>query len=131
MAFRKNHPIAKGRFTPARYAAERHLTVSRKGRLQDPVDEVLQQLALQRRVVTAAPTSTTALWSASQTNLLVVVPEKMSRFVAKALNLSTRKLSFEVPRVPVVLAWHRRYDADKSHLWLRREVRQVLGAMRL
>lgn len=131
VAFRRNHSIAKGRMTPARYAAESHLTVSRKGRLQDPIDEILQQLALQRHVVASTPTSSAALVIASQTDFLVVVPEKMSGQVVEALKLSTRRLPFEVAPIPVVLAWHRRYDADRAHLWLRREVQQVLVAMGL
>ena len=49
---RKGHPLGKGRMTPARYAAGRHIAVSRRGLDRGPIDEALKPLGLERRIVT-------------------------------------------------------------------------------
>jgi len=45
------HPLCRGRITPARYAAGRHVLVSRQGRDKGPIDDALKPLGLQREVV--------------------------------------------------------------------------------
>src|SRR4051812_21312152 len=49
-AVRKGHPLAQGEITPARYAAAKHIAVSRRGLGAEPVDEALAALGLQREV---------------------------------------------------------------------------------
>src|SRR6266481_4985158 len=47
---RKGHPLSKGRITPARYAAGRHVFVSRRGLETGPIDEALEPLGLEREI---------------------------------------------------------------------------------
>jgi hypothetical protein len=44
----------------------------------------------------------------------------------KALGLTTRPLPFDLPEVPVIVAWHHRYDTDSAHAWLRGQLIDVL-----
>ena len=118
-AVRPDHPLATGKVTAERFAAADHLTVSRRGRLVDPLDARLAELGLSRHVVASAPTSTSALHFAARTDLVVVVPEHMCRPTLDYLGLVTRELPFDVPEVALYLAWHQRYDNDKAHTWLR------------
>jgi len=46
---RKGHPLGRGKLTPARYAAGKHILVSRQGADGGPMDEALRQLGLQRQ----------------------------------------------------------------------------------
>ncbi|TDD98164.1 LysR family transcriptional regulator [Actinomadura rubrisoli] len=126
-ALRPDHPCADGDLTAERFAQADHIIVSRRGRLKDPIDETLQGLRLRRRVVASAPTSTAALYLAAESGLVVAVPEHVCEPTLRVLGLRTRPLPFDLPPVPLVLAWHQRYDNDKAHAWLRGRIRDALA----
>ncbi|MFJ6486592.1 hypothetical protein ACIQK6_41760 [Streptomyces sp. NPDC091682] len=52
---------AEGPLSLERYATAEHLTVSRRGKLCDPIDGALTARGLERRVVVAGPTVAFAL----------------------------------------------------------------------
>lgn len=120
VVFRSGHPLAEGPLTVERYAAAEHVTVSRRGRLQDAVDEALRESGLRRQVVAAAPTGAAALQFVRRTDLVVTVPALVSGPAVEAFGLVSRALPVAVAPVPMYLAWHRRYDKDPAHAWLRR-----------
>ncbi|WP_236793796.1 LysR family transcriptional regulator [Amycolatopsis sp. GM8] len=129
VAIRPEHPLAQGTLTLKRYTEADHLTVSRRGRLRDPIDDVLHERGTSRRVIAAVPTLTAALRFARQTDALVAVPEHMSHPMIGETGLETRPLPLELSPVPLVLAWHRRYDTDRAHTWLRDIVRTTVRTM--
>lgn len=49
---RQEHSMTRGRITPARYATGEHVSVSRRGLGQGPIDEAMAGLGLARHVVT-------------------------------------------------------------------------------
>ncbi|MDX3588731.1 LysR family transcriptional regulator [Streptomyces europaeiscabiei] len=128
VAFHPDHPYAGTPLTAERFAAADHVIVSRRGRTEDPIDLALENLCLRRRVVASAPTSTAALHIVSQSELLVVVPEQICRPTLDACGLRTSTPPFGLAPVPVILAWHQRYDNDKAHAWLRAQVRDSFAA---
>ena len=58
---RTGHPLSKGKITSARYAAGRHIFVSRRGLDRGPIDEALTLLGLERQIVTIVGGFSTAL----------------------------------------------------------------------
>ncbi|MFT3717650.1 LysR family transcriptional regulator [Pseudorhodoferax sp.] len=122
VAMRPEHPLAGRRLTVRSYAAADHVTVSRRGRLHDPVDELLAAQGLSRRVAASAPTVAAALCMAGAADLLVVVPERVSALLVNAMKLKTAALPLAVSPLPVVATWHRRHDGDPAHAWLREQV---------
>ena len=121
---RKGHPLARGKITPARYAAGRHISVSRYGIDNEPVDQALVPFGLQREVVVAIVGGfSTALALARASDLIVSVPERHTG------NLRDGMYSFPLPVSPpeftVSMLWHPRLDADPAHRWLRGHVRNV------
>lgn len=131
VALRTGHPLTERPLTVERYASADHLTVSRRGRLHDPVDAALEALGLRRTVVAAAPSAATALQLARETDLLVTVPGTIIRTALDALGLTTLALPVPMEPIPVHLMWHRRHDQDQAHRWLREQayaaVEAVLG----
>jgi DNA-binding transcriptional LysR family regulator len=123
---RAEHPCAHGELTLERYANAQHITVSRRGRLHDPVDHALERLGLRRRVVASAPTSSAALQFVGQSDLMVAVPQFISRPLVLALGFRSLPIPLELQSVPVIQAWHQRYDGDKAHVWLRGLVNRML-----
>jgi len=129
VAVRPDHPLTDGDLTIDRYAQARHIIVSRRGRLHDPIDDALAARGLRRRVVAAAPTSTAALHIVRHSDLVVVVPAYICRPSVSTLGLRTLPLPLVAPPVAINQAWHHRYDADQAHTWLRGQVRDILQAL--
>ncbi|MET7801539.1 LysR family transcriptional regulator [Streptomyces decoyicus] len=123
---RHNHPLTAGGLTVDAYVAAEHLTVSRRGRLTDPIDELLHIKGRQRHVVASAPTSAAALHFIRHSDVITAVPESLTETLAAALDLHMMPFPFRFPTIPVTQAWHRRYESDRAHAWLRSEVRRIL-----
>jgi DNA-binding transcriptional LysR family regulator len=119
---------ARKKLTAPRFAALRHVIVSRRGRLRDPVDDQLEALGLRRTVVAAAPTSAAALQLARACDLAVVVAARACAPTAKALGLVVRPLPFSCAPVPLVQSWHAHLDDDAGHAWLRGLTRAIVEA---
>lgn len=130
---RKGHPLSRGKITAARYAAGRHITVSRRGLDKGPIDEALQPLGLHRQIVTIVGGFATALALARSSDLIASVPERHTGSLRAGM-LSFR-LPIAVPEITISLLWHPRLDADPAHRWLRGCVRdacaKIPGAERL
>jgi DNA-binding transcriptional LysR family regulator len=126
---RPDHPLAQGEPTAQRFAEAEHITISRRGRLRGPIDDALAELGLHRRVCAALPTTGAALDLVAGTMLVTVVAEQVCRPAWTGLGLRARALPFGLPPVPVVVAWHHRYDTDPAHAWLRAEVLAALRAI--
>lgn len=114
---RMGHALSQGEITPARYAAGKHILVSRRGLDKGPVDEALNALGLKREIVTIVGGFAGALAFARASDLVATVPERHTG------NLRTGMYSFPLP-VPapaftVSMLWHPRMDADTAHRWLR------------
>jgi DNA-binding transcriptional LysR family regulator len=122
---RRGHALSRGRITPQRYAAGRHIVVSRRGRDTGPIDEALRPLGLTSEVATIVGAFSTALALARGSDLIASVPERHTG------NLRAGMFSFAlpvaVPEVTVSLLWHPRMDADPAHRWLREIVRDICG----
>ncbi|MFH8590391.1 LysR family transcriptional regulator [Streptomyces rimosus] len=125
---RQGHPLTRVKaVTAAQYAAAEHITVSRRGRLGNALDDALARLGLTRRVVATAPTEGTAFEFVRDSDLLVTAPELTTRATATALGLALLPLPFELPSAAVYLSWHQRYDTDPAHVWLRDLARSALA----
>ena len=127
IALRADHSLLGRDLTLQAYADADHILVSRRGRLHDRVDDILTEHGLQRRSTAAAPTSTLALQIVHDTDALTTVAEQGCRAMIAAHNLETIPLPFAAPAVPIISAWHQRYDTDAAHTWLRTQVRHTLA----
>jgi DNA-binding transcriptional LysR family regulator len=125
VVLRRDHPSV-GRLDLAAYAAHPHILISRRGRLADPIDDILAGHGLRRRVLAAIGTSAGAMNVISTSQCLLTAPEAMCRPLIDAFHLVAEPLPLDVPHAPIVCSWHQRYDADPPHVWLREQVRTAL-----
>jgi DNA-binding transcriptional LysR family regulator len=125
---RKGHPLGKGAITAARYAAGRHISVSRRGLDKGPIDEALVPLGLERRIATIVGGFSTALSLARGSDLIASVPEKHSGNLRAGMH--SFALPFMMPEITVSLLWHPRLEADAAHRWLRGCVRDTCASLR-
>lgn len=129
LAVAPGHPLAGGRVTARRLAQALHVDVSRRGRLQGALDELLARHGLERRVVAALPTAASALEVVAQGATVALVPAMACRAQAQALGLRLRALPIELPGSPIVMSWHRRHDRDAAHVWLRERLAAAARAL--
>lgn len=129
VALRSGHPLARKPLTAELYAASGHLTVSRRGRLRDPVDDAVEALGLRRRIVAATPTATVALHLVRETDLLVTVPDAVTRTARRELGLTSAALPVDMPAIPLYLTWHQRYEQDRAHRWLREQACTAVASL--
>jgi DNA-binding transcriptional LysR family regulator len=114
---RKGHELTKGKVTAARYAAARHVLISRQGPSQGPIDEPLKLLKFERRIATIVGGFATALALTRNSDLVATVPERHT--AALRSGMFSFALPFSVPEILVSVMWHPRLDADAAHRWLR------------
>jgi DNA-binding transcriptional LysR family regulator len=122
-AVRPGHPLGKGKITPERFAAGRHIAVSRRGFDKGSIDEALAALGLERTIATIVGGFSTALALARASDLIACVPERHT--AALRAGLYSFPLPIAAQEVTVSLLWHPRLDADLAHRWLRGCVREV------
>jgi DNA-binding transcriptional LysR family regulator len=125
---RLGHPLSRGKITPARYAAGRHICVSRQGLDKGPIDDSLEPLGLKREVVVIVGGFSTALGLARASDLIANVPERHTGNLRAGMH--SFPIPFPTPEFTVSLLWHPRLDSDPAHRWLRSHVRDVCAASR-
>ena len=114
---RAGHPLARATVTRARYLKGRHVSVSREGLAQWPIDDALEALGLEREVVTVVGGFATAVGLARASDLIASVPERHTANLREGMH--SFPLPVETPEFTVSLLWHPRLDADPAHRWLR------------
>ncbi|WP_405754771.1 LysR family transcriptional regulator [Streptomyces sp. NBC_00073] len=124
---RAGHPLLRGRITPNRFAAAEHLIVSRRGRLEGPVDTALAELGLTRRVVGCVGSYPASLFLLRQSDLVGLIASQAVPLAAE-LGLEAFEVPLDLPPLPFGIAWHPRHDADPAHAWLRDCARELLPA---
>jgi DNA-binding transcriptional LysR family regulator len=126
----KGHPLSQGEITPERYAAGKHILVSRRGldKAAIDIDEVLEPLGLKREIVTIVGGFSAALALARATDLIASGPEMHTRSLREGM--FSFPLPVAVPQITVSLLWHPRLDADPAHRWLRSCIRDVCAGRR-
>lgn len=122
---REDHPIFDQPITAQRFIAYDHISVSRRGRARGPIDTVLAEQGLQRRVSFTTPTFYSAIFALAGADLILpLMPQVLLKTLAP-LGLKLRPFELPIPLQPVdiVQAWHPRLDNDHAHRWLRRTLK--------
>jgi DNA-binding transcriptional LysR family regulator len=124
---RMGHVLSEGKITLARYAAAKHVFVSRRGLDKGAIDQALEPFGLERQIVTIVAGFSTALALARASDLVATVPERYTG------NLRAGMHSFAIPvvtpEITISLLWHPRLDADPAHRWLRGLVVETCAVM--
>jgi len=122
---RAGHPLSGRRVALRRFAAAEHVVSSRRGRLTGPIDDLLAEHGLQRRVAVCTPTALASLHLIQNSDLVGITARAITRDTVAAFGLSTFEIPLQLPPLDLSMAWHPRYDADAGHEWLRACVREV------
>ena len=118
---RAGHPLSVGEITPARFAAARHVHISRRDNDKGPIDDALAGMGLERQIATVVGGFSAALALVRASDLVACVYERHTGVLYSGMH----SFALPLPIAPftVSMLWHPRLDGDPAHRWLRGCVR--------
>jgi LysR family transcriptional activator of mexEF-oprN operon len=117
---RPGHQLAEGDLTPERFVSVPHILHSPNGSRSGAMDEALAQLGFTRRlgVVVAHLGAVPAILAG--TDMIITLSARLAHQLATAHGLVVRGPPVPVRHTRLSLVFHRRFEADAGHAWLRR-----------
>jgi DNA-binding transcriptional LysR family regulator len=119
---RKGHPAFKGatdKLGLKDFLAYPHVALRPSNTAPKRVDDALAKLGKERKIAVTVPHFMVLLYLLPGSDLIACVAEKLARRVAPELGLVLLDMPVRVPAYDVCLVWHRRFDQDRGHMWLR------------
>lgn len=118
---RQGHPLAGGPVTPQAFARFPHVSVSRRGRFEGPLDAALAARGITRIVSVAVANFADALTLVRSSDHIASVAARLTEPLREGM--VTFDLPVKTDAIAISMAWHPRFDADPAHRWLRSCVR--------
>jgi DNA-binding transcriptional LysR family regulator len=98
---------------------------STDGGVSTAIDAALSAKGRTRRVVLTMPHFHAVSLAIAKGSLVGSIPSQFADAAAKTLGLDLFELPVGGDKLNVSMHWHRRYDRDNAHMWLRDQVRSV------
>jgi DNA-binding transcriptional LysR family regulator len=124
VVMRHDHPAARRELTPQALAGLSYLEISSSGEDTGFVDDWLGTRGLTRSITHRAPRLSAAA-ILSSTDLAAVLSRRLADHWVQLYGLSTCKLPFTSPTIRTGMLWHRRFDNQPAHVWLRKLTQQT------
>jgi DNA-binding transcriptional LysR family regulator len=124
LAMRPDHPALAERLTPDGLARLRYLDVSSSGEEPSFLDEWYATHQLTRHVAHRAPRLSAAAILAA-TDMVAVLSGRLAETWTKLYGLSVCPMPLPSPVIRTGMLWHRRFDNQPAHRWLRNLVRGI------
>lgn len=126
---RTGHPAFRGPLTTKRWVRFGHV-VTRFGNDQsNAIEAELARHGLRRRIELEVPSFLAGLFVLSSSNLLMNGPMQLVHEAARQLKLTTREAPIRLPRVPISVCWHERFQHDAAHRWARERILEVAASV--
>jgi DNA-binding transcriptional LysR family regulator len=124
----RDHPVADGPLTLARYCRLRHVLVSPSGGGRGPVDTLLDRRRRARTIVLVIPDFVAAGLIVARTDLVATVPALIAGALQGMVPVRSLRPPFHLAGFPVTQVWSPHVDADDGHRWLRRTISRLMRA---
>lgn len=119
---RPGHPLAEGELTLARFLSVPHVLHSPNGSRDGAIDRALAEHGQARRlgVVVAHLAAVPAILAG--TDMLITLSARLAQQLSAAHGLVVKPTPVAVRHTRLSLLFHRRFEADAGHAWLRRAI---------
>jgi DNA-binding transcriptional LysR family regulator len=115
---RKEHPVIGSKMTMPQFLAASHAVVTPDGR-EHVFEQFLQKKGLKRRVLVELSHFMSLLPIVETSDLVATVPRDLAEFCVKHGDVRYVETPMKSPVIDVHLFWHRRFQKDPAHTWLR------------
>ncbi len=106
-----------------------HVLFSANGKRHAQGDVALANVGRQRRVVMTSPVFSGVYRAVAGSDLIALLPATLARRVAPTVGLDIFLPPVTVPTTTIIMAWHRRMNADPAHKWLRQQITELLDEL--
>lgn len=103
-----------------------HVLFSTEGKPRGLGDEALARIGRERRVVMTLPVFSGVYRAVAGSDLIALLPTALANRVAKSEKLAVFKPPIHVDLARLLLIWPRRLSESPPHLWLRRQIIELL-----
>lgn len=122
---RKEHPLTKKLLTIEEFALADHLLISLSGDISSPTDQALHQRGLTRRIAFTVNSFSSAVPIIKESNLIAILPTDLIHKYLAGGELAITRPPVDIPHSSIAMLWHKRQDADKGLIWLRKHIKQI------
>lgn len=120
----KSRWIKGGKISLENYLKAPHLHISIvKNFQQSRIDRELARMGKQRKIQMTVSNAGLAFHLLKGSDMLLTAQARIAGPLAETLGLKTAKLPFKSPVYETRQIWHRRFDDDPAHIWLRKTLR--------
>lgn len=116
---RQDHPMLKSKLSLEAYIEMPHVMITTTGSPGGPVDDLLAERGLERKVGLRLPHFLAAPLAVAQTDMVLTLPERLARQAAEWAPLSVWEPPVPLPSFSFRMVWHERNHSDKAHRWVR------------
>lgn len=122
---RRGHPLAEGELTLERFTGVPHLLHSPNGSRDGAMDVALAATGQPRRLGAVVAHLSAVPEILKRTDMIISLSARLAVQLAAAHGLVTREPPVALEHTRLSLVFHRRFEADSGHAWLRRLVLAV------
>lgn len=133
---RKEHPhiaargIEPGDVIPLDLFCELgHVLFSTQGTPYGFGDAALERIGQKRNVVMTLPVFSGVYRAVAGSDLIALLPTALAQRIAEASGLSVFQSPIPIDSVQLTIVWHRRFSKSPHHLWLKRQIHEILGKL--
>ena len=121
VADKRNKRLKNGRMELEAYLASPHVTVARNRDTGIQVDEILDSMGIPRRIVVAVPHYLSVPSLIRGTDHVAHTRRRLLSVFKMSSDLTVFPvpLPMKIPELEFIQIWHKRYEGDPGHCWLR------------
>ena len=117
---RADHPLAEGELTLERFTSVPHLLHSPNGSRDGALDRALAEVGTARRLGAVVAHLSAVTEILGRTDMIMTLSARLATQMAESGRLVVRDPPLAVKHTRLSMVFHRRFEADPGHAWLRR-----------
>ncbi len=123
----KRENLNKRRFPLPLYLKRPHVVILLPDRQGSIVDRTLAQRGTPRQIGAVVQNFMAMPMVAARTGYICNVPTRMANTFAELFELSVHEPPIAFDTTPLIMSWHKRFDADPAHAWFLDQIRSTLS----
>lgn len=124
---RKDHPLAKTKFSLEEFSQAKHAVVVAEGTGHGQVEQLLTDSGVPRFIQLQLPHFAAVPYIVGETDLIVTVTNKLAETTMDRFDLVIRPHPIDLPTIQINYFWHRRFHQDAGNRWLRDLIYEIFS----
>jgi DNA-binding transcriptional LysR family regulator len=125
----KDHPLSGRRVTLKQFVAYPHVSLAIKNGRQPWIDDSLEKLGVERRVMFRTPYQLAATLVAASSDFIFTAAGRLAPYFTRIANVKVLQAPKELAQIRYGMAWHRRLRDDVAQAWLRGIIREIAASL--